>query len=154
MGCDFYITSPHKWLLAPKGTGTLYIREELLERLWVTIASGDWRNCSEGRGFLYVVCGSAISVFRLMFRSVRTNFAPAVLCVPEANQPRPEAVGTLLPGVSNFSFALELAVRLAIPIAPTRPLELQVRGKLKHADGRESLNLVFNRPDINNVTPP
>src|SRR5712692_1889419 len=36
MGCDFYITSPHKWLLAPKGTGTLYIREELLERLWVT----------------------------------------------------------------------------------------------------------------------
>jgi len=44
MGCDFYITSPHKWLLAPKGTGTLYIREELQERLWVTLASGEWRN--------------------------------------------------------------------------------------------------------------
>jgi isopenicillin-N epimerase len=44
MGCDFYASSPHKWLLAPKGTGTLFIREELLERLWVTIASSGWRD--------------------------------------------------------------------------------------------------------------
>ncbi|MDX6342656.1 MAG: hypothetical protein QOH87_2794, partial [Trebonia sp.] len=44
LGCDFYATSPHKWLLAPKGTGTLYVREELLDRLWVTIASAEWRN--------------------------------------------------------------------------------------------------------------
>jgi selenocysteine lyase/cysteine desulfurase len=44
LGCDFYTTSPHKWLLAPKGTGVLFIREELLERLWVTIASSDWHN--------------------------------------------------------------------------------------------------------------
>ncbi len=44
LGCDFYTTSPHKWLMSPKGTGTLYIREELLERLWVNIASGEWRN--------------------------------------------------------------------------------------------------------------
>jgi selenocysteine lyase/cysteine desulfurase len=44
LGCDFYVTSPHKWLLAPKGTGTLFVREELLERLWVNTASADWRN--------------------------------------------------------------------------------------------------------------
>ncbi len=44
LGCDFYATSPHKWLLAPKGTGTLYVREELLDRLWVTVASAEWRN--------------------------------------------------------------------------------------------------------------
>lgn len=44
MGCDFYATSPHKWLLAPKGTGTLFVREELLDRVWVTIASGEWNN--------------------------------------------------------------------------------------------------------------
>ena len=28
---------------APKGTGTLYVREELLDRLWVTIASAEWQ---------------------------------------------------------------------------------------------------------------
>ncbi len=44
LGCDFYATSPHKWLMAPKGTGTLFIREELMDRLWVNIPSGDWRN--------------------------------------------------------------------------------------------------------------
>ena len=27
IGCDFYASSPHKWLMAPKGTGTLYIRD-------------------------------------------------------------------------------------------------------------------------------
>lgn len=44
LGCDFYATSPHKWLLAPKGTGTLFVREELLDRLWVNVASAQWRN--------------------------------------------------------------------------------------------------------------
>lgn len=44
LGCDFYASSPHKWLMSPKGTGLLYVREELLERLWVNIASGEWRN--------------------------------------------------------------------------------------------------------------
>ncbi len=44
MGCDFYATSPHKWLLAPKGTGTLFVREELLDRLWVTVATAGWQD--------------------------------------------------------------------------------------------------------------
>jgi isopenicillin-N epimerase len=44
LGCDFYATSPHKWLCAPKGTGTLYVREELLDRLWVTVASAGWKD--------------------------------------------------------------------------------------------------------------
>ena len=42
LGCDFYCTSPHKWLLAPKGSGLLYISEPWLDRLWPTIASGGW----------------------------------------------------------------------------------------------------------------
>src|SRR5438067_5733487 len=44
LGCDFYASSPHKWLLAPKGTGTLYIREEWLDRLWVHTATAEWQN--------------------------------------------------------------------------------------------------------------
>ena len=34
LGCDFYGTSLHKWLLAPIGTGFLYVRRELIESLW------------------------------------------------------------------------------------------------------------------------
>jgi selenocysteine lyase/cysteine desulfurase len=40
LGCDTYVSSPHKWLLAPKGTGVLYIRRDVQPRLWVTLASG------------------------------------------------------------------------------------------------------------------
>ena len=32
LGCDFYVASGHKWLLAPKGTGLMYVREEMLDR--------------------------------------------------------------------------------------------------------------------------
>ena len=46
MGCDFYISSPHKWLLAPKGIGLLYVRDEVLDRVWTTIATGGWDDVS------------------------------------------------------------------------------------------------------------
>jgi selenocysteine lyase/cysteine desulfurase len=32
LGCDFYVASGHKWLLGPKGTGLLYVRDEMLDR--------------------------------------------------------------------------------------------------------------------------
>lgn len=44
LGCDSYASSPHKWLMAPKGTGTLFVRESLADRLWVNIATAEWRN--------------------------------------------------------------------------------------------------------------
>ena len=44
LGCDFYATSGHKWLMAPKGSGLLFIREEHLDRLWANTVSEDWRN--------------------------------------------------------------------------------------------------------------
>jgi selenocysteine lyase/cysteine desulfurase len=46
LGCDFYTSSPHKWLMSPKGTGLLYVREPLLEKLWVNVVSGEWKNYS------------------------------------------------------------------------------------------------------------
>ena len=39
IGCDAYVMSTHKWLLAPKGTGLLYIRREVQNRLWSTLAT-------------------------------------------------------------------------------------------------------------------
>jgi len=42
IGCDFYSSSPHKWLQAPKGTGFLYVRDEVIDRVWNTIATEGW----------------------------------------------------------------------------------------------------------------
>lgn len=48
VGGDFYATSPHKWLLAPQGTGLLYVSESWRERIWPTLASGGWDDLSLG----------------------------------------------------------------------------------------------------------
>ncbi len=42
LGCDLYSSSPHKWLQAPKGSGFLYLRDEVIDRLWNTIATEGW----------------------------------------------------------------------------------------------------------------
>jgi selenocysteine lyase/cysteine desulfurase len=48
MGADFYFTSPHKWLLTPKGCGLLYIRRDRMNDLWATVVSGQWDNYHDG----------------------------------------------------------------------------------------------------------
>ncbi len=42
LGPDFYASSPHKWILAPKGSGFLYISPAWIDRLWPLAASGGW----------------------------------------------------------------------------------------------------------------
>jgi len=42
LGCDLYSSSPHKWLQAPKGSGFLYVRDEVIDRVWNTIATEGW----------------------------------------------------------------------------------------------------------------
>lgn len=42
IGCDAFFASPHKWMLAPKGTGFLYVRPERQRELWATLASSAW----------------------------------------------------------------------------------------------------------------
>src|SRR5215470_15714658 len=42
LGCDMYSASPHKWLQAPKGSGFLYVRDEVIDRVWNTIATEGW----------------------------------------------------------------------------------------------------------------
>src|SRR2546427_1524206 len=42
LGCDMYSSSQHKWLLAPKGSGFLYVRDEVIDGVWHTIATEGW----------------------------------------------------------------------------------------------------------------
>jgi selenocysteine lyase/cysteine desulfurase len=42
IGCDMYTSSPHKWLQAPKGSGFIYLRDEVIDRLWNTIVTAGW----------------------------------------------------------------------------------------------------------------
>lgn len=39
LDCDYYGTSLHKWLLAPIGTGFLYVRKSKLKKLWPLMAA-------------------------------------------------------------------------------------------------------------------
>ncbi|MGD0696143.1 MAG: aminotransferase class V-fold PLP-dependent enzyme [Terriglobia bacterium] len=52
LDCDYYGTSLHKWLLAPRGTGFLYVRKEKIPNLWPLMAApaemqGDIRKFEE-----------------------------------------------------------------------------------------------------------
>ena len=48
MGCDAFYSSPHKWLLAPKGCGFLYVANRRLPGVWATLASSNWDNYRDG----------------------------------------------------------------------------------------------------------
>ena len=39
LGCDYFGTSLHKWLHAPKGTGMLYVKREKIKQIWPLLAA-------------------------------------------------------------------------------------------------------------------
>jgi selenocysteine lyase/cysteine desulfurase len=52
LSCDYFGTSLHKWLFAPKGTGLLYVKRDKIEKLWPLMAAeskqaGDIRKFEE-----------------------------------------------------------------------------------------------------------
>ncbi len=50
IGCHAYYSSLHKWMLAPAGSGLLYVDKEVAGDIWSTIASYNWDN-AEDHGF-------------------------------------------------------------------------------------------------------
>jgi isopenicillin-N epimerase len=50
LGCDYFGTSLHKWIYAPKGTGMLYVRKEKIPKIWALMASED-RNKNDIRKY-------------------------------------------------------------------------------------------------------
>jgi selenocysteine lyase/cysteine desulfurase len=75
IGCDAYVSSTHKWLVAPKGTGMLYNRREVQDRFWCTLATtgfvdrstGAFRFMRFGTGSLPAILGLRAAV-RFMTR--------------------------------------------------------------------------------------
>lgn len=57
LDADFYASSPHKWLLAPKGTGLLVTRPDRIATTWPLIASGEW-DVADVRKFEHVGTGN------------------------------------------------------------------------------------------------
>ncbi|NJN41524.1 MAG: aminotransferase class V-fold PLP-dependent enzyme [Flammeovirgaceae bacterium] len=43
MGCSFYTSSTHKWLMGPMENGILYARSEHHDKIWPGIVGGGWR---------------------------------------------------------------------------------------------------------------
>ena len=70
MGCDVFYASPHKWMLAPVGTGLLYIRSERQKEVWATLASSAWDDQADpmyrlmqyGTGNLSLLVGLGVAV--------------------------------------------------------------------------------------------
>ncbi|HMJ08802.1 MAG TPA: aminotransferase class V-fold PLP-dependent enzyme [Pyrinomonadaceae bacterium] len=48
--CDYYGTSLHKWIYAPKGTGMLYVKRDKIAKIWALMASED-KNRNDIRKF-------------------------------------------------------------------------------------------------------
>ncbi len=46
LDCDYYGTSLHKWVLAPIGTGMLYVRKSKIEKIWPLMAAPDSMNAN------------------------------------------------------------------------------------------------------------
>ena len=51
VGCDFYATSPHKWLHAPLGNGLFYCRKDLQNTLWPLTGAAGWDQFQDARKY-------------------------------------------------------------------------------------------------------
>jgi isopenicillin-N epimerase len=57
IGCDAYVGCFHKWMLAPAGTGFMYIRKGVAPGIWSSVASGQWDN-HEDNGYRFTQRGT------------------------------------------------------------------------------------------------
>jgi selenocysteine lyase/cysteine desulfurase len=110
LGCDAYVASPHKWMMAPKGTGFFYIRREVQDRFWTTLASYQWDNHADGAfRFMQFGTGSVAVVEGLM---------AALKFIGKIGMPRIEQWDASLTRRLRDGLAAIPAVRVASPADP------------------------------------
>lgn len=139
LGCDAFLSSPHKWLLAPAGCGVLFIREEHHPSVWATLASSQWDNHEDG-------------LYRLMQygtgnRSILAGLEEAVDFHVELG---PQRVSQRILGLSRRlreGLADIPAVELQSPTHPELLTAITIWG-LQGIDGRRLQNELWERARI------
>ena len=110
MGCDAYVASPHKWMLAPKGTGFMYVRRDVQDRFWTTLASYQWDNHADGAfRFMQYGTGSVPLV---------EGFTSAMAFIGKIGMPRIERWDAALTKRLREGLAKIPRVRMASPADP------------------------------------
>lgn len=51
LGVDTYTTTCHKWLASPAGTGLLYVRKAMQDRIWPSIVTENWWTYADARRY-------------------------------------------------------------------------------------------------------
>lgn len=110
LGCDAYVGSPHKWMMAPKGTGFMFIRRDVQDRFWTTLASYQWDNREDG-AFRFMQYGTG-SV------PVAEGLVAALKFIDRIGMPRIERWDAALTKRLRDGLAEIPAVRVASPADP------------------------------------
>jgi isopenicillin-N epimerase len=162
VGGDFYASSPHKWLLAPQGTGLLYLGEPWRESLWPTLASGGWDDLALGaHRFNHMgtmdesrMAGllAALEFFHSLgmervegrVRYLRSRLATGLRQIPGITLATP-ADETLVGGMVSFSVAGVESAALQRHLSTVGNVRTRVIGEYGYGWMRLSTH-VYNRP--------
>src|ERR1041385_4129671 len=110
LDCDAYVASPHKWMMAPKGTGFLYIRRDLQDRFWTTLASSHWDDHESG-AFRFMQYGTGAV-------PVHEGLAAAPAFIGKLGMPRSERWDAMLTKRLRDGLARIPAARITSPTDP------------------------------------